>query len=249
MRRSRFIVGLLVAGVAVAIPTAASAKQTQTVKGKITPAKLPKKKRKPVALRVITTTSDPQAPGQVPSPATRALVHFDDAGKPYPGVAATCTTGQIAGKATAEAKAECPNAVVGGGKATVFVPAGLTHITYNAEVTAFNAAKVGGRPAIILYSYVEDLTYGQPLLGVFKVSKAGKDFGVALDVSIPPLPFDAALTLFDVTTGNGFKRGYIKANCSDRNKRLNVKAKFTYSNGTSLSAVSKPQKCKTTGGR
>jgi hypothetical protein len=250
MRRRKYLVGALAAVFALSATTGvAFAAKTQTAKLKVVPSKLPKKKRKNVALNIVTTTGDPAAPDQVPSPAVRALVNFDNEFTFNPGVAKTCTTGQISGQDTAQARETCKTALVGGGAATVFVPTGTgVHITYQAEVSAFNGPKSAGNPTIILFSYVSALNYGQPLNGVIKKSKAGKDYGKALDVTIPPLPFGAALTRFDVTVGNpnsgrpGHK-GYVKAKCGDRNRKLNLKSKFTYQDGTSLPA-SNAKKCK-----
>jgi hypothetical protein len=252
MRRRKYLVGTLVAAFALTAMTAAPAfaAKTQTAKlNKVVPSKLPKKKRKNVALNIVTTTADPAAPDQVPSPAVRALVNFDNEFLFRPGVAGRCTTGQISGQDTANARSTCRSALVGGGAAVVFVPTGTgVHITYNAEISAFNGPPNAGRPTIILFSYVGALNYGQPLNGVLKRSRAGRDFGKALDVTIPPLPFGAALTRFDVTVGNPNsgrpgRRGYVKAKCGDRNRKLNLKARFTYQDGTSLPA-SNAKRCK-----
>jgi hypothetical protein len=245
MRKRRYLAAGLIAAMAATIlgAQAASAAQTQTVRGAVRPAKLPKRKRVPISLRTVTTTSDPSAANQVPSPATRAVLHYDDAGQIYPGVAARCAVSAVANKSTADAKAACPKAIVGGGSAEVFVPTGPTsHVVFNAVVTAFNGQPQGGHPTIILHNYVADLALGQDLTGVFTRSRL-PDYGPKLTVTIPPLPLGAALTRFDTTVGNGFKRGWVKSNCSDRNHRLNVKGIFTYENGQSLSASSK-QRCR-----
>ena len=54
-----------------------------------------KNKRKPIALRVITTTGNPQAANGVPSPATKASIDFDNAGRVYPGVTPKCSESQV----------------------------------------------------------------------------------------------------------------------------------------------------------
>lgn len=213
--------------------------QTQSVDGSFRPAKLPKKKRKPIALRVRTATTCPTCASQTPSPATLARLHFDNAGRVYPGVSPKCSVSQVQGDNTEDAKASCPNSIVGAGSATVFVPTTLTtHATYTAEVTAFNGTPQGGRPTLILHNYVQALSFPQDLIGVYYRSTAGRDFrrGVRLDVTVPPLPLGAALTEFITTVGNGFKRGYVKSNCSDRNRRLNVKSLFKFQDGSQLPA-------------
>jgi len=243
MRRGgKYVVGGLIAvlGAGVLSSTAIAAPgQTQSVTGSFKPAKLPKKKRKPIALRVVTATTCASCPAQVPSPATLARLHFDNAGRVYPGVTPKCSVAQLAAKNTEQAKAACPRSIVGGGSAQVFAPTGpASHVTFNPEVTAFNGTPRGGRPTLILHNYVAELAYAQDLVGVYYRSTAGRDFrgGVRLDVTVPPLPLGAALTKFITTVGNGFKRGYVKSNCSDRNHRLNVKSLFKFQDGSQLPA-------------
>jgi hypothetical protein len=240
MRRIRYLVGGSVAVLSVCMLWTAGpalAAQTQTAKLSVKPRLLPKKRRAPVRAGVTTATTDPAAPNQVPSPAISAKLDLDNAFLFTPGVAARCPATAVANKSTADAKAACPKAIVGGGSAEVFVPTGpTTHVVFNAEVTAFNGQPQSGHPTIILHNYVGDLALGQDLFAVIRKSRAGRDYGPRLDVSIPALPLGAALTRFSVNIGNGFKRGYIKANCSDRNRKLNLKAAFRYQNGTGLTA-------------
>jgi hypothetical protein len=243
MRKRKFLVGALVAALAVSLGVAGvsygAAGQKQTILLGVKPLKLPKVRKKPVALHVKTTTTNPSAANQVPSPATLAQVNFDNDLAFFPGVAARCPVTAVANKSTANAKLACPKAIVGGGAAEVFVPTGpTTHVVFNAEITEFNGLPSGGNPTIILHNYVPDLALGQDLIGVLRKSHAGRDYGKRLDVSIPPLPLGAALTRFDTRSGNGFKRGYVKARCHDRNHRLNTKALFRYQDGSSLPASS-----------
>jgi hypothetical protein len=254
MRRRKYLVGALVAAVAVSAAGTALAVQTQTATVSIKPKLVPKKKRRNVSLRVVTQTGDTAAEDQVPSPAIRALVNFDNEFVIRPSASPdTCTSGELAGLETAPARAQCPNAIVGAGIAKVriggLVPMVEDGATFIAEVTAFNGPPDAGRPTIILYNYVPALNYGQPLVGIIKRSTAGRDYGVALDVDIPLLPLGASLTLFDVNVGSPAtvddgnpatsnarpgRVGYVKAKCGDRNRRINLKARFYFDNGTSL---------------
>jgi len=244
MRKSKYLIGALCAvfaTVSVANVASGAPGQTQDAAINVKPKQLPnsKKKRKAIRLHVKTSTFCPSCPAQVPSPAVRAVLNFDNAIQLRPGVAPKCASGQLAGRSTAEAKAACPRSIVGGGSAQVFAPTGPTsHVTFNPEVTAFNGTPRGGRPTLILHNFVAELSYAQDLVGVLKAAKGGPDFrrGRQLDVTIPPLPLAAALTVFDTSVGNGFKRGYVKANCSDRNKRINLKARFSFQDGSSLPA-------------
>jgi hypothetical protein len=246
MRKRKYLIGTLIAALAISGATVAfgAAGQKQTITLKVKPKNLPNKKKKyrAASLNVVTETTNTTAANQVPSPATLAKINFDNEIKIVPGVSPKCAESAVAGKDTAAAKAACPNAIVGGGSAVVFVPGpnppGNTHGTFNAEVTAFNGQPKGGKPTILLHTYTPALVYAQDLVGVLNPSTAGKDYkkGKRLDVTIPPLPLGAALTKFITTVGNGFKKGYIKAHCTDRNHKINAKSVFTYQDGSSLPA-------------
>jgi hypothetical protein len=246
MRKRKFLIGALAAAVAVSVTGIAYSAQTQTAAMSVAPKKLPKKKRKNVKLFVHVSTKDTTSPTGVPSPATRARVHIDNAFLIRPGVAGRCTQSQIADSPnTATARARCGRALVGTGSAIVLSPSGdpASPNAFGGVVSAFNSTPQGGKPTLILYTYIEALNFGQPLIGVLKKSGAGRDFGKVLDVTIPPLTGGAALVDFRVKLGKPVKPPYIKANCSDKNRRLNIKALFNYANGTALTARAS-QRCK-----
>lgn len=245
MHKRKFLIGALCAAFAVSMASVAYGAQTHSVGINVKPKQLPnsKKKRAPIRLGVLTETKCPDCPsGGTPSPATRTQLDLDNALKLFPGVSPKCSVAQVQGKSTEGAKASCPRSIVGAGSATVFVPTSLTtHETYTAEVTAFNGTPQGGRPTLLLHNYVRALSFPQDLVGVIRAARGGPDFrrGNQLDVVIPPLPLGAVLTRFFASVGNGFKRGYVKSNCSDRNKRINMRSKNTYQNGTSLRATAR----------
>jgi hypothetical protein len=237
--KRKFLIGALAVAVAASATGIAYSAQTQIAQMNVKPKKLLKKKRKPVRLFVRVATQDPASPTGIPSPATRARVHFDNAFLFNARVAGRCPPSRIADSPnTATARARCRRALVGVGRATVLSPSGdpANPNAFAGVVSAFNSIRRGRKPTLILYTYIEALNFGQPLIGVLKKSGAGRDFGKVLDVTIPPLTGGAALVDFRVTVGKGFKRRYIRANCSDRNRRLNIKALFNYANGTSLRA-------------
>lgn len=236
-----------VSGAALAILLAtvgvAVAAQTQTVGIFVSPVKLPAKKMAPIALKIHTATGDPEAANGIPSPAVKALINFDDdiaVNAKLRGLG-RCSPESIAGLSTDQAKATCPRSIVGGGSAKVRIPWPNPegYVELPATVTAFNATRESGtgRPRVILYSRQEDTGQGSSIIGVFKRSSAGADYGRLLDVDIPLLlDGNAALTDFRVTIGNGYKKGYVKAQCRDRNRRINMKTRFFYNNATSLRA-------------
>lgn len=245
MRLTGRIGKLAAAALVISMVTAgvASAAQTQSVSVGVSPRKLSASKMAPVALKIHTATSDPAAANGIPSPAVRAVLDFDNDVAVNPALKGLgkCDPTAIAGLPTAQARATCPRAIVGGGAAKVRipwpVPAG--YIELPLTVTAFNATNepVTGRPRIILYAWQQDTAQGSSIVGVLKRSTAGADYSRQFDLDIPLLlGGTGALTDFTVTIGNGYKKGYVKARCHDSNRRLNLKTRFYYNNATSLPA-------------
>jgi hypothetical protein len=238
-----FKTGAVATAILLATVGVAFAAQTQTVDIYVSPKALPKLKMAPVALKIHTATGDSASPNGIPSPAVRALINFDDdiaVNFRLKGLG-RCSPESIAGLSTDQAKATCPRSIVGGGAAKVRIPWPNPegYVELPAVVTAFNATTEPGtgRPRVILYSRQEDTGQGSSIIGVFKKSSAGADYGRLLDVDIPLLlDGNAALTDFRVTIGNGYKKGFVKARCFDRNRRMNMKTRFFYDDGTSLPA-------------
>jgi hypothetical protein len=104
------------------------------------------------------------------------------------------------------------------------------------KVTAF---RTGSK--IYLYTYSAQLDGASPgsstdVTGT--LTKAPGDFGTKATFPVPPLiGGQAALTLFQVDLTKG-----ITARCSDKDKTVNVKGDFTYSDNSKESATGK-SKC------
>lgn len=220
----------------------ATGQKYQTAAVGVAPKKLPAKKAAPIALTITTTTGDPGEADGIPSPATRAFVNFDNdmsvnfnAGGLQP-----CEPSSLNGLTTNMAKSTCPQSILGGGMAKVRLPwpSDSGHLEVDVVVTAFKATKDSeGRNRIILFSRNDSLATGSALIGTFKKSTAGRDYGLLLDVDIPLLVNgEAALTYFKVTVGNGYKRGFVSSKCADRDRKLNLSTRFFYYDGTSLPA-------------
>jgi hypothetical protein len=240
-------IGRLAAGVLVltmATAGAALAAQTQSVDIYVKAKTLSKVKMAPVALKIHTATADPTSPNGIPSHAVRALINFDDdidvdfrlkgLGK--------CAPTAIATLSTAQAKATCPRAIVGGGAAKVRIESEGSFLELRATVTAFNATREPGtgRPRIIIHGWQAETARVTQSVVVFKKSGAGADYGMLLDMDIPLLlegeGLEAAMTDFRLTIGNGFKRGFVSARCHDSNRRINMKTRYYFDNATSQPA-------------
>ena len=238
MKRGNKLIALVgICTVAFTGTALATSQKYQTAAIKVSPKKLPAKVKAPVALTITTTTGDPGAPNGIPSPAVRAFVNFDsNLSLSFAGLT-ECSPESINGLTTEMAKATCPGAIVGGGSAKIRLPwpTESGHLEIPVVVTAFNGTKdPNGNRRIILFSRNDALAQGSALIGTVKKSTAGKGYGTLLDIDIPLLAGNAALVQFQVTVGNGYKRGFVKLNCSDR--RINLKTLFNYNDGTSLPA-------------
>ncbi len=157
-----------------------------------------------------------------------------------------------------QAMAKCGNAKVGTGTAQA-IAGGVT--TVNACALVFNGKPTAaGQPTDLIFTRAQvsvpsNISCANPasnqqgttsilLEGVVKPnpSSLGPDFqgGKMLDVqnirNASPLP----LVDFKVTTQRG---NYITARCHDANKQLNIKGKFTYTDGQS-DTVGSAQACK-----
>ena len=224
-RRAILVAVLALAGALSAVGVAI-ADTAVSGEGGITPSKLPKNKRAPVALTVIIQTTNDN-PNGVPDPLTRVLLNFDDDGTIATKGLPTCKR-NINNTTTQQAMQMCGRAKVGGGEAIVRIPTGdTTNSEHTAVITAFNGPKKHGNPTILLHSRADDLGVTLVVVGTIKDSRAGSDYGKALDVPIPPLPAAAQLVRFETTVKKtwrykGKKMSYVSASCHDGNHSLDV---------------------------
>lgn len=245
MRNKRTVIGIvavLVAALTASIAWAAPGDTIQTVKGAISPSKLPKKKFKNSAINVQTSTGvegeDGMAdPALRPPPAERALLTFDKDVKFDTKGVAKCTA-NLNGTSTAAAKDACGSSVVGGGAAEIAIGSGANR--FDAVVTAFNGPTQNGNPSLLLHSRVDDLGTTAILIGELK--KAGKVY--KLDVAIPQIANgQGSVTKFQTKVKDG---KYVQAKCPD--KKFDIKGTFFYDDDTQETAKSSST-CKGTGRR
>jgi hypothetical protein len=239
-----FVAAGAVVGGAVAL--AAPNGNSSTLEVKVFPKELQKKKYKRAKLFTHVAT-DYAHPGLKPQGGfvSRTQIWYDDDGKISTKGIPVCKK-NLANTTMAQAMALCGKAKVGRGTA-------VATSTQNASipncVLVFNGPKKGGKPTVLLHTRVQGTTCGKPkgnnsgaltilLKGVVK--PASGDYGDQLDVKnidTAPLP------LKDYRATVGGKNGYIRARCHDKNRTLNSKAKFTYSDGQA-DTVKYSYKCK-----
>jgi len=249
-RHAAIALTAVVAVGAVGIATAAPDGNSSSLEGsKTAPTTLPKKKFRSATLFVHTHT-DYAHPGDRAQGGFvhRTQIFFDDDGITNPKGIARCPGAFSSNTTIEQAMQACHNSKVGTGTAKA---------TSNGSdvlpgcVLIFNGKTQRGNPTDIIFtriftpgtldcSSLSTNTKGAvsvTLTGVLK--KATGDFGTVLDVK----NVDAAsLPLMDFKTKTHRGR-YITARCHDKNHRLNIKGKFTYSDGQT-DTVRTSQRCR-----
>jgi hypothetical protein len=213
--------------------------------GELKPSTLPKNKHAPAALtvRIDTETTNPNG---VPDPVTNVLLNFDDDGKVTTTGLPVCRA-SLAGTTTEQARQACRSSMIGKGMAEAIAPG---DIPTDAVVTLFNGPKRGGNPTILLHNRATELPITVVLQGVLRKSRAGRDFGPALDVPVELPPgavfINIRTTVKKTWRYRGKKYSYVSARCHDANKRLNVHAEIdlTIDNVPQTQTGDVVQKCK-----
>ena len=243
----KHLVWVLGLALAIGIANVAVGANFQKITGTFKPnTNLSKTKFKAGSVNVITETGDQD--GSV-SPATRAKVSFDDDLRFTTRGLAQCDPSRLTNTSTEQAKARCRAAMVGSGAATVALGGSTDEgARLGATVTAFNGPPRNGKPVILLHSRTDPpLNSTVVLVGVLKPLPRAGDFGNVLDVTIPPLPGNTAITRFQVKVQKTFRfrgkrKSYVSGRCGDGNKQLNYKGRFIFDGSPAKTALDS-QRC------
>lgn len=234
----KYLLLALTAFVALAVTSVASAQDIQTIETSVKPAKLDKKKFKPVTLfvDVETANNDESTTFTQPPKATNTKVDFSKNLKFDTKAVPNClvTDAQITNQPASAAKTLCgPKSQVsvdGAGTQGVVtvdftpnVPDTPTDLTV--AITAFN----GNAPNTI---YLHTDPAGIPTKPVLtgKLGKAPTGYGNRLDVTIPPLAA-GAISSFKTQVKNG---KYIQGTCKDKTPSTQVSSVYTDHTPTSF---------------
>lgn len=234
----RYLIGALALALSIGVASTVFADVDQTIDGKVSPKKLPKKKYKSATLKVTTTGGDSDNAGAIPAPVNRALIDFPKNMKLSQKGVPACTD-SLENTDRATALALCGDSKVskdGGSKASVALPLGPggSRADFDAEVIVFNGAK----NKLILWTRVTALSATTILDGKLK-DASGKPYGTQLDVSVPPVAGGAgALTVFQAKIKEG---KFITARC--KSKTMKFRGEFRYT-GAPTETVTDSHKCK-----
>ncbi len=256
-KRHGVVLGLAVTAVLalVAVAMAAPNGNSSSLTGsKISPSTLPKTTYKAATLTVHTHATYAHPGSSTQGGFTdHAQIYFDNDGKVDTTGIPTCDKTKVAGtKTMAQAMAACGSAKVGSGTAAAY--AGTNQIHGCALV--FNGKKNGsGQPTDLIFTRVNaappfTMSCANPgsntagntnvlLVGTIKPnpSSLGSDFQGGKMLDVPNIQAASPLPLIDFNVSVS-KGKYISARCHDTNKVLNIKGKFTYSDGQSDSPSS-----------
>jgi hypothetical protein len=237
----KHLVWVLALAVAIGAAGIAWGAVTETMQGSVSPKKLPKKKAKPVKLRIASSARDASDPSARPSPSTVVNYDLDKDIKIFTTGLKTCNPNSISSSSTAQANQKCgkarisvPGTVPWGGagnplnSAVVRTPVG----DIPAVVTAF-----AGQNQTIVVHTVNSVT-GTTVL-VAKVKKGPAGYGKTISAPTPPLAGGTA-TLIDFTTTikkrffyRGKKRSVVSSSCRD--KKIKFQVRSSRQDGTTAS--------------
>jgi hypothetical protein len=225
-----------------------------------------------------SSTNNGDESGEAPAPATFARVDFDDdvlftiksvpmSQRNKKNSLGRCPLSQIQSDSTTAARMPfaqggCKEAMIGKGMAAGLIPGdpatpactGTEPDMRCVPITAFVGPPQGKKPVIFLHTFSLG-AFTNILTGVLGGSPLGGDYGRRLNVTVPELTADSALTEFDVNIQRGYTRKgaklkVIRARCHDKNRRLNIRGSFDYqsTSGTADTAPTETafgfQKCK-----
>lgn len=182
------------------------------------PKKLPRKRFAPISLSTGFHMS--AIDGSVPPGLTSAVLDFDRHGKVRPRGLPSCSTAQLEGTTTEDARAVCNGARVGEGSARFLVdPPDAPPFGAPGPVLAFNGERQGRNPTVVFHvraNLPEPTTVVIPA----PISKApGPIFGRRVRFEVPRVAGGTGLlTDFEVTIQRRFRhrgkrRSYVVARC------------------------------------
>lgn len=206
----------------------------QKINATVSPKKLPGDDLKPAKLHVVTETYYDDGTGaddtsRIPPKATKAVIslpdnmEFDVQGIPQCKTDISTLSRDAAIQACGSSRVSTNSTSKNAAVAALPIGPGGVRVNADAQVTAFNGRKQGGKITILLHAYLPTLNTSQLLIGTLKPA-SGK-FGNKLDVPVPPLAGGAgAIRLFSTELKKG---DYIQATCPKNDKTMHFAGTFT----------------------
>jgi hypothetical protein len=214
--------------------------------GGFTPRALPKYEDAPITLhgggKLSTVT------GELPPILETLTIEFDRHGHLETQGLGVCTSGMLQATTPAQARKQCPGAIVGTGRGSAIVQfPESAPIPVSSPITIFNGPKKGGNDTVFAHAYTTvpvATTFVIPVV-IEKINHGV--YGYRTEAKIPKIaggaghPISGSLKIGRQWTYKGRKRSYVNARCETGRLQARVKASFkdegagaTYLNGTFL---------------
>jgi hypothetical protein len=198
----------------------------------VQPRELPKRGNAPITLDSITRVGTRD--GSTPPTLKTLLFVLDKNGTIDTKGLPTCTTAELEGTTTAQARKRCAGALVGKGTAKVLVTMpGKAPFTTTSPLSFFNGPRVGGMPTLIAHGH-ETVPAPKTLLVPIPIEHiSGGRYGYRVQVDLPEFaggygaPLLAEGKIGATRMRGGKKVGYINAHCSGGRLQVTGSARFT----------------------
>jgi hypothetical protein len=208
-----------------------------TIDGGITPKALPKHEAAPITLKL--NGSLKSTDGSHPAALKTLNLEFDRNGHLNTKGLATCTPAKLQSTLTAQAKASCPDALVGQGKvsAEIAFPE-QAPFPASGPLLIFNGAPKGGKQVLIFHVYAH-VPAPTTFVTTALISKQGGKYGTRAEVTIPTIVSgQGSLTSFEAKinktfTVKGKKQALLTASCPTGT--LYAHGEFSFADGTEAS--------------
>jgi hypothetical protein len=208
-----------------------------TIDGGITPKKLPKKEAAPITLKLNGTLKS--SDGTHPAALKTLDLEFDRHGHLNTKGLATCTAAKLQSTLTSQAKASCPEALVGQGRvsAEIAFPE-QAPFPASGPLLIFNGAPKGAKQVLIFHVYAH-VPAPTTFVTTAVISKQGGKYGTRAEVAIPTIVSgQGSLTSFEAKiartfTYKGKKQALLTASCPTGT--LYAHGEFSFADGTRAS--------------
>ena len=237
MRKTVLRVSVVTAALLLALAGTALALKLQlgplivTTDGGFSPTTLPKKKFAPIRLHGYGKISTDD--GSIPPALDKLTIWFDKHGAVETRGLAVCTRGKLLATTTAQARRNCPDAIVGEGfgKAIVYFPESKP-IPASSPITIFNGPPKHGNPTVLAHAYLSvpaPTTYIVPV-EIQKVNDGR--YGFKTVAEIPKIaggsgvPKYGSLRIGREWKVNGKTLSYANASCPDGHLQAKVQVHF-----------------------
>jgi hypothetical protein len=159
--------------------------------------------------------------GGVPAALQQLVLDFDRDGRLATAGLPVCQPSALEEATPRQARARCPNAIVGSGSATALINLeGQPPLAASSPITLFNGPRQKGEPTVILHARPA-VPAAQNIVITIPIEKRSGLFRYRATVDVPPIAGGrGSLVHVDATVGKryrsgGVERSYISARCGD----------------------------------